>query len=45
VPAIINRNGIREIMKLELNEVDQTKFNNSCKTIKEINKTIIDPLL
>lgn len=29
VPAIINRNGIREIVKLELNEVDQAKFDAS----------------
>lgn len=45
VPAVINREGIREIVRLELNEVDQSKFNQSCETMKEINRTIIDPLL
>ena len=41
VPAIINRQGISEIMKIPLTEVDQNKFNQSCDTllpmIKEIN--------
>lgn len=45
VPAVIDREGIREIIKLELNDVDQMKFNESCKMIKEINETIVDPLL
>ena len=45
VPAVINREGIREIVRLELNEVDQSKFNQSCETMKEINRIIIDPLL
>lgn len=45
VPAILNRDGIREIIKLKLNEVDQSKFNASCKTLKEINTKAIDPIL
>lgn len=45
VPAVINRKGIREIVKIELNDVDQAKFNASCKTLKEINSGTIDPLL
>lgn len=45
VPAVINRQGVREIMKLDLNEVDQAKFDHSCKTLKEINQNAIDPLL
>lgn len=45
VPAIINRKGIREIVKLELNEVDQTKFDASCETLRSINTGTIDPLL
>lgn len=45
VPTILNRNGIREIIKLKLNEVDQAKFNASCKTLKEINTKAIDPIL
>ncbi|MEG0094251.1 MAG: L-lactate dehydrogenase, partial [Erysipelotrichaceae bacterium] len=38
VPAVINRSGIREIVKIDLNEIDQAKFNKSCETIKEVNK-------
>ena len=44
VPAIINRQGICEIMKIPLTEVDQNKFNQSCDTllpmIKEINQEL-----
>lgn len=45
VPAIINRRGIREIIKLQLNDVDQTKFDQSCATLKSINEQSIDALL
>ena len=36
VPAIINSNGIRELVDLELNEEEQAKLDNSCKIIKEL---------
>ena len=36
VPAIINRQGISKIMPLHLNNVDQHKFDKSCKTLKEV---------
>ncbi|SJZ33733.1 L-lactate dehydrogenase [Anaerorhabdus furcosa] len=45
VPAVINREGVREIIKIDLNEVDQAKFDKSCETLKEINQNAIDPLL
>ena len=45
VPAVVNRQGIREVIRLKLNEVDQAKFDSSCRTLKEINRDIIDPLL
>ena len=45
VPAVLNRNGIREIIRLELNEVDQAKFDASCDTLREINHDVIDPIL
>ncbi len=45
VPAIINRQGIRETMRLQLNEVDQGKFDHSCETLKKINSEIVDPIL
>lgn len=35
VPAIINRQGIREIIQLRLNNNDQKKFDSSCKALKE----------
>ena len=37
VPAIIHRQGVREIVKLDLNEVDQGKFRYSCDTLSHIN--------
>lgn len=36
VPAIINRQGISKIVTLHLNDVDQHKFDNSCKTLKKM---------
>ena len=36
VPAIINSNGVRELVKLELNEKEQKKLDESCKLIKEM---------
>ena len=45
VPAVVNREGVGEVMRLKLNEVDQAKFDSSCRTLKEINRDIIDPLL
>ena len=45
VPAVVNREGTREVIRLKLNEVDQAKFDSSCRTLKEINRDIIDPLL
>ena len=45
VPAIINRRGIQEIVKLDLNEVDQGKFDTSVQVLCDINQHTIDPLL
>lgn len=45
VPTIINREGAMEIVKLDLNEVDQAKFDNSCDTLKGIIEDTINPLL
>lgn len=45
VPTVINRNGAVEIVKLNLNDVDQAKFDNSCDTLKEIIENTINPLL
>ena len=45
VPAIINSNGVRELLTLELNEEEQTKLNNSCKIIKEMRENSIDKII
>ena len=39
VPAIINREGVREILELPFNEEDQKKLSNSCNILR---KTIYD---
>ncbi len=36
VPAVVNRNGIREIVELSLNQDEQEKFNHSTKVLKDI---------
>lgn len=36
VPCIINRSGIKEIIKLPLNNVDQSKFDNSYQILKNM---------
>ena len=45
VPAIINRNGVRELLELNLNEYEQEKLDNSCKLIKEMRKDSIDNII
>ena len=45
VPAIINSNGIRELVDLELNEEEQGKLNNSCRIIKEMRENSIDKII
>ena len=45
VPAIINSNGIRELVDLELNEEEQEKLNNSCRIIKEMRENSIDKII
>ena len=45
VPAVVSRNGIRDILKLPLNKIDQCKFNQSCDNIQKIIKEIVTPLL
>lgn len=45
VPAIINSNGVREIIKLELNEEEQKKLDESCKIIKDMRETSIDKII
>ena len=45
VPAIINSNGVRELLNLELTSEEQEKLNNSCKIIKEMREESIDKII
>ncbi len=45
VPAIINSEGVRELLELDLNEEEQAKLDNSCKLIKEMRETSIDKII
>ena len=45
VPAVINKNGVRELLTLELTEEEQSKLDNSCKIIKEMREKCIDNII
>ncbi len=45
VPAIINSNGVRELVKLELTDEEQKKLDNSCNIIKEMRRESIDDII
>ena len=45
VPAIINRNGVRELLEIKLNEEEQEKLNHSCELIKEMRKDSIEKII
>lgn len=45
VPAIINKNGVRELLELELSKEEQEKLNASCQLIKQMRETSIDKLI
>lgn len=45
VPAIINQDGVRELLKLELNEKEQEKLNNSCNLIKKMREDSIENII
>ena len=45
VPAVINKDGVKELLELKLNKEDQAKFNHSCEIMKENIKNEIDPIL
>lgn len=42
VPAVINRNGIRQIVESPLSEDEQEKFNHSVKVLKETQKPFFE---
>lgn len=45
VPAIINGNGVRELLELKLSDEEQAKLDNSCKIIKEMRENTIDKII
>lgn len=45
VPAIINKNGVRELLELELDEKEQEKLNKSCEIIKEMRQKSIEKII
>lgn len=45
VPAIIGRNGVRELLEIELNSHEQEKLNHSCKLIKEMREQSIEKII
>ena len=45
VPAIINKNGVRELLELDLSKSEQEKLDNSCRIIKEMRKKSIDKII
>ena len=45
VPAVINSNGVRELLDLDLAEDEQEKLDNSCKLIKEMREQSIDRII
>lgn len=45
VPAIINSEGVRQIIKLELSDEEQKKLDRSCKIIKDMRNESIDNII
>lgn len=45
VPAIINENGVRELLELDLTQEEQEKLNNSCNLIKKMREDSIEKII
>lgn len=45
VPAIINENGVRELLELDLSKEEQEKLDNSCKLIKKMREDSIEKII
>ena len=45
VPAIINSNGVRELLELDLTKEEQDKLDHSCELIKEMRRNSIDKII
>ena len=45
VPAVVNGDGVKEILKLKLSPEEQAKFDSSANTLKQMIKDEIDPVI
>lgn len=45
VPAIINENGVRELLQLDLSKEEQGKLDNSCNLIKKMREDSIEKII
>ncbi len=45
VPAVINKNGVRELLELDLTKEEQEKLDNSCRIMKEMRENSIDKII
>lgn len=45
VPAIINENGVRELLELDLTKEEQEKLDNSCNLIKKMREDSIEKVI
>lgn len=45
VPAIINQDGVRELLDLDLNKEEQEKLNKSCNLIKKMRQDSIEKII
>ena len=45
VPAIINANGVRELLELDLTKEEQEKLDNSCNLIKKMREDSIEKII
>jgi len=45
VPAIINQDGVRELLKIDLNVNEQEKLNKSCQVIKDMRQKSIEKIV
>jgi len=45
VPAVINENGVRELLELDLSKEEQEKLNHSCSLIKKMREDSIEKII
>ncbi len=42
VPCVIGKNGLEEVIQLDLNDDELTKFNESADAVRSMNSTLVD---